>query len=68
MGVSGVAEHWNPTVHSLAEGVLKHYSERDADLYAKCLADYTRGVDQAKLDKERRQQQWEALMRSVGSP
>ena len=62
------AEHWNPTVHSLADGVLKHYSERDADLYTKCLADYTRGVDVAQVEREKRQQQWEALIRSVGGP
>ncbi len=60
------AEHWNPTVHSLAEGVLKHYTERDADLYARCLADFTRTSDAAKSEREQRRLQWEALAKSVG--
>ena len=53
-------------MHSLAEGVLKHYTERDADLYARCLADFTRTSDAAKSEREQRRLQWEALAKSVG--
>ncbi len=60
--------HWNPTVHSLAEGVLKHYSDRDSDLFARCLAEHNRTVESAKAEKERREAQWEALIKSVGGP
>ncbi len=55
-------------MHSLAEGVLKHYSDRDSDLFARCLAEHNRTVEVARADKERRQAQWDALIKSVGGP
>ena len=61
------AEHWNTTVHSLAEGVLKHYQDRDPDEYGRCLADYRRGSVQASKDADRRKAQWDALLKSVGA-
>jgi hypothetical protein len=47
---------------------LKHYSDRDSDLFARCLAEHNRTVEVARADKERRQAQWDALIKSVGGP
>lgn len=60
---STFADHWNPTVHSLAEGVLKHYSDRDPELYDRCLATVSKEEDLAAALKEKRKQQWESLMK-----
>ena len=54
-------------MHSLAEGVLKHYQDRDPDEYGRCLADYRRGSVQASKDADRRKAQWDALLKSVGA-
>jgi hypothetical protein len=61
-----VTEHWNPTVHSLAEGVLKHYADRDPDAYAKCISDMTKAKDARAEATARRKAQWDALIRSAG--
>ena len=55
-------------IRDSAAGMLKHYSDRDSDLFALCLAEYNRSVAVAKADKERRQAQWDALIKSVGGP
>lgn len=50
-------------MHSLAEGVLKHYSDRDPELYDRCLATVSKEEDLAAALKEKRKQQWESLMK-----
>lgn len=59
------ADHWNPTVHSLAEGVLKHYSDRDPDLYERCLAAFPKEEEHTVTVKDQRKRQWEALEKLV---
>jgi hypothetical protein len=52
-------------VHTLAEGVLKHYSDRDPDLYERCLAAYPKDEERGASLKEQRKRQWEALEKMV---
>jgi hypothetical protein len=59
------ADHWNPTVHSLAEGVLKHFSDRDPELYEKVAATLPKEAESKLTLKEKRKQQWEMLEKSM---
>ena len=61
------ADHWNPTVHSLAEGVLKHYADRDPELYERCLAAYPKEEELSASLKDQRKKQWEALEKTVAA-
>lgn len=53
--------HWNPTVESLAQNVLKHYSDTDAALYESCQEQYERQQELSEQTKAERAKQWEQL-------
>lgn len=59
--LSCCTDHWNPTVHTLAEGVLKHYADRDPELYARCVAAVAKEDELAASVREQRRRQWESL-------
>jgi hypothetical protein len=46
--------------------VLKHYADRDPDLYASCLSAHKASLDAKRVAGERREAQWAALIKSVG--
>lgn len=53
--------HWNGTVESLADNVLKHYSENNYALYERCAATYQKEQEEEAAKMEERSKRWEAL-------
>lgn len=50
--------HWNQTVESLAQSVLKMYMEMDINLYDKCNKDYTEKIRSKETDREVANNKW----------
>mmetsp|Transcript_92616 Transcript_92616/g.224818 ORF Transcript_92616/g.224818 Transcript_92616/m.224818 type:complete len:483 (-) Transcript_92616:123-1571(-) len=59
--------HWNSTVESLAQNVLKHYMDTDAALFDKCATQYAKEQEVSAASEEERRAKWEAIMRAGGA-
>lgn len=53
--------HWNATVESLAQNVLKHYMDTDAALFDRCATQYARDQEAAAAAEEDRKAKWAEL-------
>lgn len=59
--------HWNSTVESLAQNVLKHYMDTDAALFDKCATQYAKEQEAAAAAEDERRAKWEAIMSAGGA-
>lgn len=53
--------HWNPTVSSLAQNVIKHYQDTDPDLARACAKGAVEAEAAKKAEREERGKRWEEL-------
>lgn len=53
--------HWNATVESLAQNVLKHYMDTDAALFDRCATQYARDQENIAAEDEERRSKWSAI-------
>ncbi|KAA0155581.1 hypothetical protein FNF29_01498 [Cafeteria roenbergensis] len=53
--------HWNPTVSSLAQNVIKHYQDTDPDLARACAKGAVEAEAARKAERVERDRRWEEL-------
>jgi serine/threonine-protein phosphatase 2A regulatory subunit B' len=53
--------HWNPTVSSLAQNVVKHYEDTDPDLAKECAEKAAAQEEAKRVEREERDRKWEEL-------
>lgn len=53
--------HWNPTVETLAQNVLKHYMDADAALYERCAAAAASEPEEKAAAAAARRERWRAV-------
>jgi serine/threonine-protein phosphatase 2A regulatory subunit B' len=55
------SDHWNATVESLAQNVLKMYMEYDLSLYDRCSTEYLRLEEEKKRKATEAEHKWEVV-------